>query len=74
MCLKVKWVVVTGNTPVQRPVFLLLIMEEIRKLPTPGDSEADVEQEQEETDIEGHGGGVGGGGVEVLLAGQVMVD
>ena len=56
MCLKVKWLVVMGNTPVERPVFLLLLMEEIGKLLTPGDGEADVEQEQEETDIEAHGG------------------
>ena len=79
MCLKVKWLVVTRNTPVERPVFHLLVMEEIGKLWTPGDCEADVEQEQEKRNIEGHvgggdGGGDGGGGCGVLLVAQVMVN
>ena len=57
---------VTGKTPVERPVLLPLLSEETGKLLTPGDCGAGVEQEEEERNTESH--------VVVWLAGQVMAN
>ena len=65
-CLQMKWLVMSGKAPVERPVLLPLLVEETGKLLTPGDCGAGVEQEEEERNTESH--------VGVWLAGQVMAN